>query len=60
MAVKNEIDCLGKMLIRAIEEETKSLRQTIPFCENGTDHIVNRIGANNNMIHDISIFASAR
>jgi|GEM_PF-5999059 len=60
MAVKNEIDCLGKMLIRAIKEETESLRQTIPFCENGTDHIVNRIGANNEMIHEIAMFAAAR
>ena len=60
MAIKHEIPVLGEMMIRALKEENESLNQAIPFYENETDHIVNRINANNIMIRDISLFASAR
>ena len=54
MAKKYEINVLAKMLQRAIQEENTCLEQTMPFCENGTEYILDRIANNGEMITDLA------
>jgi len=60
MAIRHEIDVLIAMLTRALTEEKTSLEQIIPFCDQGTDHIINRITENNEMIRSLAMFKSQR